>query len=95
MTGALRDLSPAATQRLIENSILHLDTGYYGRPGRTGGKVHVHAGRGPICGTVLPEGSEFQWCAKGIKDQYLECKRCIAAVRGLRARYPNNEGRRK
>ena len=54
-------------------------TGYYTISGETKrGKVHITSINGrPICGSHLHENAEFQWCASGIKLDYVECKHCI------------------
>lgn len=53
-------------------------TGWYGRPGREGGMVHVKlkGERGPVCGTPQHEDAEFQWCAMRIEPRYVECQKC-------------------
>lgn len=55
-------------------------TGYYGRPGdRERGRVHIHIkGSGPACGVRLHPDSQFQWCAQGVRLDYVECERCKA-----------------
>jgi hypothetical protein len=52
-------------------------TGWFCIPGgRTGGQVHVVSYGKPICGQRLHKKAEFQWCAHGIKLDYIECARC-------------------
>lgn len=55
-------------------------TGYFGIPGRIGGKVHVIEGKRPMCGIRVDPRAEFQWCAHGIQSDYLECKGCRKKV---------------
>lgn len=55
-------------------------TGYFGIPGRDGGKVHycemsTHGRLAPACGTRLDKRAVFQWCADGEKPGMIECKR--------------------
>lgn len=51
-------------------------TGYFGVPGKLGGKVHIAVDSKPLCGSAMPKESVFQWCAHGVKRQYVECERC-------------------
>lgn len=53
-----------------------IETGYYGVPGKIGGKVHLAEGHKPMCGTHLHPKAEFQWCARGVVLSYVECQRC-------------------
>lgn len=53
-------------------------TGYYGIPGKVGGKVHIHFNGHPVCGAKIHPLAEFQWCANGIRYEYLECEKCEA-----------------
>jgi hypothetical protein len=57
-----------------------LATGYYGIPGREGGKVHVSTPDGPICGIRVDPQAQFQWCANGYVRSYVECARCRRAA---------------
>ena len=62
-----------------------LATGYYGVPGSSKGSFTVHAvmeGK-PLCGWRPRKNMEFQWCAGGIRWDYLECERCKAKARPL------------
>ncbi len=52
------------------------DTGFYGIPGRVGGSVHIRHNRKPICGYRPSPRAEWQWCAWGVKPEYVECPRC-------------------
>jgi hypothetical protein len=57
---------------------MNLATGFYGIPGKCGGIVHVHdydTGR-PDCGVDLNPKAEFQFCAVGVRLEYVECERC-------------------
>lgn len=56
-------------------------TGYFGVPGKQGGKVHVVLNNKPLCGQALPPKSEFQWCCHGIDFVALECGRCRQIVK--------------
>jgi hypothetical protein len=51
-------------------------TGYFGVPGRTNprGTVHVVLDGKPVCG-ARPAG-DFQWCAREVAWDQIECKRC-------------------
>jgi hypothetical protein len=64
-------------------------TGWFGIPGRRadGAKVHaVLADTGkPLCGVRFHPDSEFQWCAPGVKLDYLECERCQGAVARIKS----------
>lgn len=53
-------------------------TGWFGRPGVEGGKVHVvhKSNRVPLCGQVQHPDTEFQWCAMRIEPRYIECEKC-------------------
>jgi hypothetical protein len=53
-------------------------TGFFGIPGHDiTGQVHVLENGKPICGTVPHPKARFQWCANGVRSEYLTCKRCI------------------
>lgn len=58
-----------------------MNIGWYGVPGRTGGKTHFVEKNKPICNTFLPKDSEFQWCITdiGLNTQYhsVECKKSL------------------
>lgn len=54
-------------------------TGWYGIPGgseHSSTRVHVVVDGKPACGVVLADAQEFQWCARGISLEYVECDRC-------------------
>lgn len=53
-------------------------TGWYGRPGGRGGIVHVKVKgeRLPVCGVRLHEDMRFQWCAHGVREEWVECGSC-------------------
>lgn len=58
-------------------------TGWYGIPGgRTGGRVHIVSDGKPICGDHIHSKAEFQWCAPGVKYDYVECRRCLERYYG-------------
>lgn len=51
-------------------------TGWFGIPGRLGGKTHVLKNGKPLCGLHPHPAAEFQRCASEIVLQYIECRRC-------------------
>ena len=57
-----------------------MSTGYFGIPGskRESDVTPVHAVRDgkPICGARLRKAMQFQWCAVGFEERYIECGRC-------------------
>lgn len=60
-----------------------LKTGWFGipmKPGKQTNKhtmVHIVSSAGlPICGYKPNKKMEFQWCANGIRLEYVECKKC-------------------
>lgn len=55
-------------------------TGWFGRPNKKGGKVHVVENGRPICGTNIPDDAVYQFCAEGVHRKYLECERCRSLV---------------
>ena len=61
-----------------------MSTGYFGIPGSATGftKVHIVEGGRPICGARVSPESEYQWCAPGIKLDYLECGNCKRVLKG-------------
>ncbi len=64
-------------------------TGWFGIPGgveSTSTRVHVvyHSTRLPICGSFLSALQQFQFCAAGIHEDYVECKRCQRMIPGAR-----------
>ena len=64
-----------------------MPTGYYGIPGskRESDVTPVHAVlRGaPVCGVSLRCGMEFQFCAAGFEQRYIECGRCKRILRAV------------
>jgi hypothetical protein len=58
-------------------------TGYYGIPGKHGGKVHLDIEGRPACGSRIHKDSRFQWCAHGIQISYIECKHCLRIAANL------------
>jgi hypothetical protein len=59
---------------------MRIMTGYFGIPGRFGGKVHIVVDGKPACGTPMDPRAEFQWNAHGIVRSYLECDCCKALL---------------
>lgn len=55
-------------------------TGWFGRPNKKGGKVHVVENGRPICGVKIPTDSEFQFCGAGVHYHMVECERCFAVL---------------
>ena len=54
-------------------------TGYYGVPGSSQGNFTVHVINEkalPICGWKPRSEMKFQWCARGIVREYIECEHC-------------------
>jgi hypothetical protein len=51
-------------------------TGWFGIPGREGGKVHAVFNKRPICGMRVDPRAEYQWCSHGLHWGYLECEGC-------------------
>jgi hypothetical protein len=60
-----------------------METGYFGIPGKYGGKVHLVENDKPVCGAQMGKLQEFQWCAHGVQSDYLECGHCIKIARKL------------
>lgn len=58
-----------------------MSTGYFGIPGRLGGKVHWVIGGKPECGLRIHPRAEFQFCSSDIQLSYLECAGCIKKAR--------------
>ena len=51
-------------------------TGFWGVPGKIGGKVHIeHHGR-PLCGSFMDPSAEFQFCANSVRLDLVECGHC-------------------
>ena len=62
-------------------------TGWYGRPGKLStGKVHVvtRDTRTLLCKAKVHPDAQFQWCAAGIKDEYVDCGNCNRLIPNLR-----------
>lgn len=57
-----------------------MTTGYFGIPGNKdrhdNHHVHVVDNGRPVCGTRVHPGSQYQWCAHGIQQDYVDCQRC-------------------
>lgn len=63
-------------------------TGYFGVPGTFRSTV-VHAvdeNRVGICGYRAHKSYEFQWCARGLYENYVECRTCLRLIRKNRER---------
>lgn len=58
-------------------------TGYFANHDR-GGKVHVvHRSTGrPVCGQTTPQ-TWYQWCAWGIREEWIECGKCERIIAPL------------
>ena len=57
-------------------------TGWFGIPGGPpGGMVHVVIDGKPICGSKMGPKMKFQWCARGVQREFLECRRCENKIR--------------
>ncbi len=53
-------------------------TGYFGIPGTSRTTlVHIVDNGRPICGSRVGPDQQFQWCAGGVRLEYVECARCI------------------
>ena len=59
------------------------ETGYFGVPGKIGGKVHLTKWSQPACKTRLSRDSEYQFCYNGIDKSIIECERCKKLVERL------------
>lgn len=64
-----------------------LETGYFAHPERPEAEFPpVHAiregreGMAPLCGTEVPEGFEYQWCAGTLWMPYVDCGGCQRLV---------------
>jgi hypothetical protein len=56
---------------------MHIETGYFGIPGRCGAtKVHLVENGIPLCGAMIHRKSVFLFCSWGINLKILECKHC-------------------
>lgn len=59
---------------------MNASTGYYGVPGshreRDVTKVHFVLQSRPICGARIRSNMQYQWCADGFEDRYVECRHC-------------------
>ena len=59
--------------------------GFYGIPGRIGGRTHLIAKGGrPVCGEKVHPKAEYQWCAWGAHLELIECRRCHDRAAKLR-----------
>ena len=71
---------PARTVRIpLKVNSEVFSTGWYGSPYRKGnGTVHVKVKgeRLPVCGARIGEDMSFQWCAHGIREEWIECGSC-------------------
>ena len=57
-----------------------LRTGYFADT-KTWTKVHVVNGYKPICGSVISENKQFQFCSVGITYDYIECEKCKQKIK--------------
>lgn len=70
-----------------------LQTGFYGVPGtRLHTKVHVINGGKPLCGWTPRKEQEFQWCARRIWWEVIECGSCKRMARRLMDKMRTNNG---
>lgn len=62
-------------------------TGYWGRPGLPGTTTKVHAKlngeQRPLCGCVIHDEAQYQWCASRAVTNYIECRSCTQALPAL------------
>lgn len=64
----------------------NMSTGYFGVPGteRTT-NAHVRKNDGQcLCGYTPHPSYEYQWCAHGIQEDYVECKKCKDKIISLK-----------
>lgn len=61
-------------------------TGWFGIPGKERStNVHIYLGDGKcLCGYTPHKSYEYQWCANGIQEDYLECKKCKDKIKKLK-----------
>lgn len=71
-------------------------TGYFGVPGRLGGKVHLvmAADERPVCGSRPGPGAVFLWCSRGIHLDYIECGHCRDVALAILTRQREQEAAR-
>lgn len=55
---------------------MKIETGFYGIPGKTGGKVHLRINGKPACGARFRSDQQFQFCSGNIHIEYIECRTC-------------------
>lgn len=72
----LRYLSDIQPKEFPVKDALNYQIGYFGIPGRDGGKTHLTVDRKPCCKMPLHKDSEFQWCSHGFNSYIVECKQC-------------------
>jgi len=65
--------------------------GYYGEPGKYGGKVHIVYQNKPLCGWNPRKELEFQWCRHGIALNDVECGNCERIARKRLAEGEQND----
>lgn len=74
----------------MTGTFARLCTGWFGVPGDFSGdkstKVHIvdMEKKQPACGSMVGDDQEFQYCAVGVYEEFLECGHCIAAAKKLR-----------
>lgn len=52
-----------------------ITTGYFADT-KNSTKVHLVENGKPICGVAIGIKKQYQWCARRVHLEYLECKRC-------------------
>jgi hypothetical protein len=61
-------------------------TGWFGIPGgqtSRSTKVHVVDKNGPICGSRLSEKQQFQFCSRGARIEWIECRNCLQIAKRM------------
>jgi len=54
-------------------------TGYYANTTNFT-KTHIVFDGKPICGASIGKKLKFQWCANGVRRDYVECKNCLRCL---------------
>jgi hypothetical protein len=62
-------------ERLTKTTPDIFETGYFATYGKPPTLVHVTNNRKPLCG-ARTDPKNFQWCAAGIIERYVNCKSC-------------------
>lgn len=63
-----------------ELKLIGFSVGWFGIPGgpeSRSTKTHIVIHGKPVCGSVLSDEMEFQWCADSIYIDYVECHKCL------------------